>query len=187
MIELPKTKEELYNTYHLKKDLVTICKKYNLPTSGYKENLLQYICDFIENKPINKINHKKRKNNNFEPILEKIIDENYTNNEIHRAFFKKVIGEKFKYNVPFCQWMIENKGKETYNNAIEVYNNIMLEKKSGKKFEIGKQFQYNQYTRDFFANNPKLSKADCIKCWHYKKEQFGQHKYEEEDLIALKK
>jgi hypothetical protein len=39
-----------------------------------------------------------------------------------------------------------------------------LDKKSGKETIIGKQFEYNQYTRDFFENNPKLSKEDCIKC-----------------------
>jgi hypothetical protein len=187
MIKLPKTKEELYNTYYLKEELVAICKKYNLPTSGYKEDLLQYISDFIENKPINKTPKKNKKKNNFEPTLEKIIDENYSNNEIHRAFFKKIIGEKFKYNVPFCKWMNENKGMKTYQNAIEVYNKILLDKKAGKKFEIGKQFKYNQYTRDFFTNNPKLSKADCIRCWSYKKKQLGKHIYEKEDLIVLKK
>ena len=183
--ELPKTKKELFDTYYLKAELVEICKKNGLPTSGYKENLLQYITDFIENKPINKININKKNSSLEEPKLEKIIDENYTNNEIHRTFFKKVIDEKFKYNVIFCKWMNENKGKKTYQNAIEVYNKILLDKKSGKKFEIGKQFQYNQYTRDFFEDNLKLSRKDCIKCWNYKKNQQGKHKYEKKDLIAL--
>jgi hypothetical protein len=42
-----------------------------------------------------------------------------------------------------------------------------------------------QYTRDFFKNNPKLTKADCIKCWYYKKQQIGKHIYEKEDLKIL--
>ncbi|MCL2039644.1 MAG: SAP domain-containing protein [Bacteroidetes bacterium] len=184
---MPKTKKELYNIYYLKEELVKICKEHNLPTSGYKEDLLQYISDFIENKPVNKITKKKKSNNNFEPAIEKIIDENYSNSEIHRTFFKKVISEKFKYNVPFCKWMYENKGVKTYQDAINTYNKILLDKKSGKKFEIGKQFKYNQYTRDFFNNNPKLSMTDCIKCWNYKKKQTGNHKYEKTDLIALEK
>jgi uncharacterized protein (DUF433 family) len=53
-----------------------------------------------------------------------------------------------------------------------------LDKKYGKKIIIGKQFEYNQYTRDFFEDNPKLSREDCIKCWNYKKKQIGNHKYE---------
>jgi hypothetical protein len=66
-----------------------------------------------------------------------------------------------------------------------MYNEILLDKKSGKKAIIGKQFEYNQYTRDFFANNPGLSKSDCINCWNFKKKQTGSHKYEKEDLKVL--
>ena len=71
-MELPKTKDELYSTYYLKNDLVNICKKYNLPTSGSKENLLEYICCLIESKPIKKLEITTKKSSNFfEPSLEK--------------------------------------------------------------------------------------------------------------------
>ena len=83
--------------------------------------------------------------------------------------------------------MEENKGKKTYKDAIAQYNKILLDKKSGKKANIGKQFEYNQYTRDFFEENPKLNRVNCIKCWNYKKKQIGNHKYEKEDLKILKK
>jgi hypothetical protein len=186
-MELPKSKKELYDTYFLKKDLIKLCKEYNLPTNGAKETLLEYIGDFIENKPIEKIKEKTRiRNNGFEPSPEKTIDENYLNNETHRAFFLKTVGEHFKFNVTFMNWMEKNKGKKTYKDAMEIYNKILLDKKQGKKTEIGKQFEYNQYTRDFFEDNPKLSRGDCIKCWNYKKKQNGKHKYEKEDLKILK-
>jgi len=29
-------------------------------------------------------------------------------------------------------------------------------------------------------------KNDCIKCWNYKKEKIGKHKYEKEDLKNIK-
>jgi hypothetical protein len=134
----------------LKEDLIKLCREHNLLTNGLKENLLEYIGNYIENKPIKKNKSKiKIKNNDFEPALEKIIDENYSNNEIHRSFFKKSIGENFKFNVTFMNWMEENKSKKTYKEAIEMYNKILLDKKSGKKIEIRKQLEYNQYTRDF--------------------------------------
>jgi hypothetical protein len=187
-MNLPKTKEELYNKYFLKDDLINLCKKYGLPTNGSKENLLHYLSNFIENKPVDKIKSKsKTVYRDYVPSLEMIIDKNYSNNEIHRAFFKNVIGEHFKYNVQFMNWMEENKGEKTYEEAIEAYNKILLDKKSGNKTIIGKQFEYNQYTRDFFENNPKLSKEDCIKCWNYKKKQMGRHRYEKEDLKILLK
>ncbi|MDR1402409.1 MAG: SAP domain-containing protein [Tannerellaceae bacterium] len=114
-MDLPKTREELYDTYYLKEELINMCKKYNLPTNASKEDLLEYICNFIENKSVGKVKSKRRINNNdFEPQLYKIIEVNYRNNEIHRSFFKKVIGEQFKFNVKFMEWMEENKGKKIY-------------------------------------------------------------------------
>jgi hypothetical protein len=185
-MNLPKTKEELYGTYYLKADLIALCKQYNLPTTGSKENLLKYICSFIENKSIEKVKSKQKiANNYFEPSLNKTIDEQYSNNEVHRSFFKETIGKQFKFNVQFMNWMEEHKGKKTYQDAIEMYNQIAADKKAGKKTVIGKQFEYNQYTRDFFADNPTLSKDDCIKCWNYKKSQIGKHIYEKNDLIIL--
>jgi hypothetical protein len=167
-MKLPKTKEELYDTYFLKGDLVKICREHNFPINGSKKNLLEYISNFIENKPVETIKVKNKiKNNDFEPLLEKII------------------GAYFKFNVTFMNWMEENKGKKTYKNAIEIYNKILLDKKFGRKIKIRRQFKYNQYTRDFFENNQKLSREDCIKCWNYKKEQKGKHKYEKDDLKVL--
>ena len=66
-----------------------------------------------------------------------------------------------------------------------MYNKILSDKKSGKKVNIGKQFEYNQYTRDFFADNPNMNREDCIKCWNHKKKQIGSHKYDKEDLKVL--
>ena len=48
--------------------------------------------------------------------------------------------------------------------------------------EIWPQFEYNQYVRDFFADNKGASLADAIKCWHWKKLQPGSHRYERSDL-----
>ncbi|MDR1347165.1 MAG: SAP domain-containing protein, partial [Prevotellaceae bacterium] len=64
-MDLPETKEELYSAYFLKEDLVKLCRKYNLPVTGSKENLLENICNFMENKPITK--RAAKKNSNFVP------------------------------------------------------------------------------------------------------------------------
>jgi hypothetical protein len=136
-MDLPKTKEELYSTYYLKNDLINMYKKYNLPTVGSKENLLEYICNFIENKPVEKIKQKRKNvNNGFEPLLEKIIDKNYSNNEIHIHFFIKVLGEQFKFNVQFMNWMEENKGKKTYKDALEIYEKYYWIKNQEKQRKL---------------------------------------------------
>lgn len=185
-MDLPKTKQEFLDKYYLKTELTAICKANNLPATGSKENLVQYICDFIENKKIIKIKSEpKKKDNHFVPELDKIITANYSNDETHRLFFIKEIGTHFKYNVQFMNWMTENKGRKIYKEAIEIWHKTVSEKKSGKKNNIGAQFEYNQYTRDFFEDNPRLSREDCIKCWKYKKGQMGKHQYEKGDLENL--
>ena len=52
--------------------------------------------------------------------------------------------------------------------------------------KIDRQFEYNTYIRDFFANNKGKNLDDAIKCWKYKKQLQGHNKYEKSDLVALK-
>ncbi|MBP5424084.1 MAG: hypothetical protein J6Y78_16750, partial [Paludibacteraceae bacterium] len=58
-------------------------------------------------------------------------------------------------------------------------------KKKGN-LSIDKQFEYNTYIRDFFADNIGKTLDDAIKCWKYKKGLKGHSKYERSDLSALK-
>jgi hypothetical protein len=44
--------------------------------------------------------------------LDAMIDMTYRNNETHHAFFKSVVSEHFKLNVPFINRLNENKGKK---------------------------------------------------------------------------
>jgi hypothetical protein len=132
-MELPKAREELFNTYYLKEELTALCKEHHLPAHGSKQNLLENLGNFIDHRPIVKMKiASKVHSNDFVPALEKTIDIHYSNNETHRAFFKKVIGEHFKYNTAFMNWMEEHKGKATYKKAIKMYNQILLDKKRKK-------------------------------------------------------
>lgn len=185
-MKLPETKDEFITKYWLKEELINICAEYGLPKNGSKEELLLNICNYIEKKPIilKKIKTVKR-SIGYILSLTNIIDPNYQNDENHRLFFKSKIGEVFKYNVQFMNWMKENRGIKTYEEAICKWKKIYEDQKNGKKYSIGKQFEYNQYTRDFFTNNPERSREDCIKCWKFKKSKSGNHMYEKSDLDIL--
>ena len=182
-------KDIFLKTYYLKEKLIQFCKENHLPISLSKQELTKNIFDFLDGKKINlkKKEKKIRIKTNSAITKNSIIDKNYTNDERHRAFFLEKIGKHFKYNTPFMNWMKENKGKKIYQDAIDEWNRIYELKKSGFKYEIGSQFEYNNYTRSFFEANPNLSKEDCIKCWNYKKTKPGNHKYEKEDLEILNK
>ena len=79
------------------------------------------------------------------------IETDFVCSEMHRAFFKEHIGNSFSFNVAFQKWLKSNAGK-TYKEAIAAYYDILEEKKRGKT-KIDKQFEYNTYIRDFFADN----------------------------------
>jgi hypothetical protein len=83
------------------------------------------------------------------------------------------------------EWVKQN-SKKTYQEAVNEWLRIEKDKKSGKKQKISTQFEYNQYTRDFFNANPNRSRIDAINCWKYKKGLPGSNKYENSDLNTLK-
>ena len=114
-----------------------------------------------------------------------MIEPNIVCSEKHRAFFKEKIGKTFSFNVAFQKWLKSNAGK-TYADAIQAYYAILEEKKKSKTV-IDKQFEYNTYIRDFFADNNGMSLENAIKCWKYKKSLKGHNRYEKSDLIALEK
>ncbi len=181
--------EEFLNFYWLKEELFTFCKQNNLPGSGSKDEITERIYQYLKTGKIIKPSRRKKVKNTTEdsPLsLHSKIPKGYKNDLQHRSFFKSQIGEHFKFNVPFMKWMKENHGK-TYKDAISEWNRIVTEKKQGNKSKISSQFQYNQYTRDFFKANPDARRDDAIKCWKYKKSLPGHNKYEKEDLLALTK
>lgn len=92
-----------------------------------------------------------------------------------RTFFQRHIGQGFHFKVEFQKWLHENAGK-TYGDAVEAYNTLE------HPTEIWPQFEYNQYVRDFFADNKGASLNDAIRCRKWKKMQPGNHRYKRSDL-----
>ena len=175
--------------YWLKEELSDFCRKQAITASGSKDELTARIHSFLKNgtipekRPQNtKVLQQSTCDSPLSP--DSLIQDGYRNDERHRSFFKKEIGEHFKFNVPFMSWMKANAGK-TYREAITEWKQIDSEKKSEIKREIGSQFQYNQYTRDFFAVNPDRSREEALRCWNYKKSLPGHNRYEPTDLVIL--
>ena len=76
--------------------------------------------------------------------------------------------------------------QEFKNEKLSEMLDIRQKIDSKEKTQIGKQFQYNQYIRDFFEDNNDKSLEDAIACWKYKKSLKGHNKYEKSDLEILK-
>ena len=172
------------NFYFLKEELVNFCRENGLPTSGGKIEITDRIAHFLDTGEIVSASREKRKTVKTVDIdLNTKIESGFVCSEKHRAFFKEHIGAAFSFNVAFQKWLKNNAGK-TYKEAIVAYYQILEEKKKGKT-TIDRQFEYNTYIRDFFADNQGKSLEAAIKCWKYKKQMSGHNRYERADLIAL--
>lgn len=170
--------------YYLKEELIDFCRKNGLPVSGSKIEITDRIAYFLETGGILSASPAKKKGTTISDISEDTrIEPDFVCSETHRAFFKEQIGGSFSFNVPFQKWLKNNAGK-TYKDAIAAYYEIMEEKKKGTTV-IDKQFEYNTYIRDFFADNKGKSLEEAIQCWNYKKQLYGHNRYEKSDLAAL--
>lgn len=179
--------DEFSEYYWLKEELINFCREYNIPSNGSKSEISLRIYNFLKVGTIKVETTNKKTTSNFnwakaELSVDTIITDNYKNTQNVRNFFVAHIGDKFKFNVSFMSWMKENTGK-TLKDAIDQWKLIDLEIKSGKKTTISPQFEYNQYIRDFFIDNPDAILSDAIRCWKKKKSKPGKNKYEQNDLF----
>lgn len=176
--------KEFLEYYYLKEELVRFCRENGLPASGGKAELTERIAYYLDTGKIKAVKPVRTQKPKIPEITrDSIIESGFVCSELHRAFFKREIGDSFSFNVAFQKWLKSNSGK-TYADAIAAYKEIKSTKKPGKK-DIDKQFEYNTYVRDFFCDNKGASLADAIKCWKYKKSNKGSNKYERSDLTAL--
>ena len=170
--------------YYLKEELVDFCRKHNLQSTGGKLELTDRIAEFLDTGKRNTATHTKRKTPSVGEItLDTVIESNFVCSEKHRAFYKEHIGKSFSFNVLFQKWLKSNAGK-TYRDSIDAYYQILEDKKKNKT-AIDRQFEYNTYIRDFFADNKDKTPGQAIKCWKYKKSLKGHNRYEREDLKIL--
>lgn len=190
MIERPELNKNLNSKtflsyYYLKEELAAFCRRSGLPSSGGKIELTERIASFLDTgriPAVRTVSRKKAAVDRITPDME--IEPDFVCSEQHRAFFREQIGTGFSFNVAFQKWLKGNTGK-TYAQAVEAYA-LILEDRKKKKPVIDKQFEYNTYIRDFFADNAGKSLDDAIKCWKYKKSLQGHNHYEREDLTALR-
>lgn len=185
MVKLTKnlTSDEFKQYYFLKEELKDFCRSEGLKVSGSKQELENRIIHYLRageelKEPIIK---QKPDNSSSEIDLNSKLGENFKCSEDKREFFEEHIGKSFKFKVKFQKWLKANPDK-TYADAIEAYHEIQG---SNQKTDIGKQFQYNQYIRDFFEDNEGKSLDDAIRCWKHKKSLKGHNKYEKSDLEVL--
>ncbi|MEM6372300.1 MAG: DUF6434 domain-containing protein [Pseudomonadota bacterium] len=110
-----------------------------------------------------------------------VITDSYRNTQNVRRYFKSRLGDGFTFNIAFMDWMKANCG-QTLADACAAYTRI---KTAPGRTNIRDHNQFNQYTRDFLADNPDLGLEDVRRVWALKIQQpsdTGRHRYDPADL-----
>ncbi|MEK4081542.1 DUF6434 domain-containing protein [Solibacillus sp. FSL K6-1126] len=174
--------QEFQSFYWLKEELQTFCRKNGMSASGSKIEITDRIAAFLQTGEIQKP-LKKRKSPTNEAILtdlnlDTVITENHRCSQTVRAFFKSEI-PKFHFSTYIQNYFRENVGK-TYRDVVNAWYEEQERKKDPLfKKQIGSQFEYNQFIRDYFADpkNKGNHREDAIKAWYEIKKLPGSNKY----------
>lgn len=173
--------------YWLKEELVSYCKNKGISYTGGKFEILERIANVLDGK-----NNRSKKKQPVKSAFDwhsalltpatKITD-SYKNSQNVRRFFNHYCGDAFHFSIPFMAWMKNNSGKKL-KDAIKEWKRLeVLKKDKNFKSVIPAHNQYNQYIRDFFADNPDKSLADARHCWKLKRQlPMERHAYEKGDL-----
>lgn len=178
--------------YWLKQELMSFCKERGICRTGGKLELSSRIEKHLTSGEIVTKSQSAKKTSTFnwsKEVLteETLINDSYRNSENLRTFFKKYIGEHFKFNVEFIAWVKLNNGKTLAEAAIKWIEIVETKKDKNNKTVIAPQFEYNTYIRDFMNDNPNLSFKDAVACWKAKRFTSTSRKYLRDDIKQLSK
>ena len=173
---------EFRDFYWLKEELQTFCREHGMSASGSKIEITDRIAIFLETgkiqKPMRKRSSSSKEIKLEELSLDTVITENHRCSQVVRAFFTSVI-PKFHFSTYIQNYFKENVGG-TYRNVVDAwYEEEERKRDPSYKRQIGSQFEYNQFTRDYFADpkNKNKNREDAIEAWNIIKALPGSNKY----------
>ncbi|MCA1038488.1 SAP domain-containing protein [Bacillus infantis] len=177
---------EFSEYYWLKTELQAFCREEGMSTSGGKAELSERIKIYLttgEKKVPGRKRRAKAPAAKALLSLDTVISENHTCSQDVRAFFKSVIGSHFHLSTYIQDYFKYNPGK-TYSDAVSAWHEEEKRKKDPSyQREIGRQFEYNRFIRDYFAdpNNQGKSRDDAIAAWMHIKSKPGSNEYKYEE------
>jgi len=175
--------QEFSDFYWLKEEQQTFCRDNGISASGSKIEIADRIKLFLQTGEIQKSSRRtssKTKSETHATLsLDTVITVNHRCSQQVRAFFKEAIHPKFHFSTYIQNYFKNNSGK-TYRDVVQAWREEeQRQKDSSYQKEIAPQFEYNQFTRDFFAdpNNKGKSREEAIKAWNVIKKLPGSRTY----------
>lgn len=154
--------------YWLKEELVEFCRANGLSRNGSKQEIAARIVHFLETGERDTPQPASRNRSaaaNELPALETLITADYRSSQINRAFFQSVIGKSFHFSTAFQQFFKDNVGK-TFADAVDHWYVLQAQEKQPDHLKpIAPQFEYNQFTRDYYQQHPGVARSEVIRAW----------------------
>ncbi|MFD3449483.1 DUF6434 domain-containing protein [Microbacteriaceae bacterium 4G12] len=179
--------QDFKDFYWLKEELQLFCRDNGISASGSKIEIADRVETFLRTGEIKKTPRNSKVNSKpqtkSELSLDTVITENHRCSQDVRAFFKTVISPKFHFSTYIQNYFKNNVGK-TYRDVVEAWSEEEKRKKDPSyKKNIAPQFEYNQFTRDFFSDpkNKGKSRTEAIEAWNEMKTLPGSNKYTPEN------
>jgi hypothetical protein len=174
--------KDFRNFYWLKEELQAFCRENEMSASGSKIEIADRVALFLQTgeiqKPLRKRKSPTKVAISTDLSLDTVITENHRCSQSVRTFFKTEI-PKFHFSTYIQTFFKENVGK-TYCDVVNAwYEEEKRKKDPSYKKQIGPQFEYNRFTRDYFADpkNKGKNRDDAIKAWNTIKKLPGSNKY----------
>ncbi|MBN3555685.1 cytoplasmic protein [Fictibacillus nanhaiensis] len=166
--------------YWLKEELQTFCRTEGLSTAGPKVEISNRVETYLETGEILQPTRKTKVKNEscIELSLDTVITANHRCSQEVRSFFKTII-PNFHFSTYIQNFFKANVGR-TYRDVEKAWHDEEVRRKDPTyKKEIGSQFEYNRFTRDFFADpcNKGKTREDAIHAWNTIKSLPGSNTY----------
>ena len=185
--------EDLRNYYWLKEELTAFCKQLGIPATGKKLEILARIETVLRTGQLpqpevavprgisGQPTRKPRHRDSDAPLTLDTPVVNFKSDQKTRQFFQNVIGPHFHFTAHMADFMREHKDETlTYGDLVEEWQAEHERRKSATyKPSIMKSCEYNQFIRDFFADDQNKGKRlkDAISAWNEVKCKHGERKY----------
>ncbi len=176
------TTSELNEFYWLKTELIECCQKHKLSAHGAKSDLTRRILTFLTTGTKTKhLSVKKTgRKDSLNQITKQTLVSNYNNDAKTRSFFVSQLGNKFKFNSYLRQFSNEAniKPKMTYGDLVDGWILFEEKRRNAKTRKIiPKQFEHNQFIKDYFSNEENGTLKKAINAWKFIKSRNGPNTY----------
>ena len=182
---------DLRNYYWLKEELVVFARQLGISANGKKLEILARIEIFLNTGQTGKPEvrqedaartiRKQKKRDSDAPLTLDTPMINFKSDQATRQFFESVIGPHFHFTAHMGDFMREHEGTTlTYGDLVREWEAEHERRKNATyRPPIMKSCEYNQFIRDFFADEQNRGKklGDAIAAWNEVKHKPGARIY----------